>query len=174
MVWESRDLVNWSPQRSAQVSPPAAGNTWAPEAYWDSKRGVYVVFWVSKLYAANDPGHTGSSYNRMMYGFLIINSKVTSTAPPGTFFLGRPWHPGGDPAAVAQVVIRNTSLPAAVKPAPWSDMSGFSWRDARLREYHNTGPGAGNGPDRPQLTDGEADQYTVKKYLGDWNPCCRG
>ncbi|MFC0105402.1 family 43 glycosylhydrolase [Kibdelosporangium aridum] len=67
MVWESRDLVNWSTQRSVQVSPPTAGNTWAPEAYWDSKRGEYMVFWASKLYAENDPGHTGSSYNRMMY-----------------------------------------------------------------------------------------------------------
>jgi beta-xylosidase len=67
MVWESRDLVNWSTQRSVQVSPPTAGNTWAPEAYWDAKRGVYVVFWASKLYAADDPDHKGSSYNRMMY-----------------------------------------------------------------------------------------------------------
>ncbi|CAM3300964.1 family 43 glycosylhydrolase [Kibdelosporangium persicum] len=67
MVWESADLVNWSAQRSVQVSPPTAGNTWAPEAYWDDERGVYVVFWASKLYAESDPGHTGSSYNRMMY-----------------------------------------------------------------------------------------------------------
>jgi hypothetical protein len=67
MVWESRDLVNWSAQRSVQVSPPTAGNTWAPEAFWDAKRGVYVVFWASKLYAETDPGHTGTSYNRMMY-----------------------------------------------------------------------------------------------------------
>ncbi|MFD4669127.1 LamG-like jellyroll fold domain-containing protein [Lentzea sp. NPDC058450] len=67
MVWESADLRTWSRQRSVQVSPPTAGNTWAPEAFWDAKRGSYVVYWASKLYAANDPGHTGSSYNRMMY-----------------------------------------------------------------------------------------------------------
>ncbi|HUQ61961.1 family 43 glycosylhydrolase [Lentzea sp.] len=67
MVWESADLRNWSRQRSVQVSPPTAGNTWAPEAFWDAQRGNYVVYWASKLYAENDPGHTGSSYNRMMY-----------------------------------------------------------------------------------------------------------
>lgn len=67
MVWESDDLVHWSQQRSVQVAPPTAGNTWAPEAYWDAKRGDYVVFWASKLYAANDPAHTGDSYNRMLY-----------------------------------------------------------------------------------------------------------
>jgi len=67
MVWESTDLAHWSRQRSVQVSPPTAGNTWAPEAFWDAKRGTYVVYWASKLYAENDPGHTGDTYNRMMY-----------------------------------------------------------------------------------------------------------
>ncbi|MFD4635690.1 immunoglobulin-like domain-containing protein [Lentzea sp. NPDC058436] len=67
MVWESTDLRTWSRQRGVQVSPPTAGNTWAPEAFWDARRGTYVVYWASKLYAESDPGHTGTSYNRMMY-----------------------------------------------------------------------------------------------------------
>ncbi|GAA1703702.1 hypothetical protein GCM10009745_58980 [Kribbella yunnanensis] len=66
-VWESTDLVNWSEQRHVLVSPETAGNTWAPEAYWDTELQQYVVFWASKLYAADDPGHTGSTYNRMLY-----------------------------------------------------------------------------------------------------------
>ncbi|MFS8097503.1 family 43 glycosylhydrolase [Lentzea alba] len=79
MVWESTDLRNWSRQRSVQVSPPTAGNTWAPEAHWDAKRGTYVVYWASKLYAENDPGHTGNSYNRMMYA--TTRDFVTFSAP---------------------------------------------------------------------------------------------
>ncbi|NGY64743.1 family 43 glycosylhydrolase [Lentzea sp. NEAU-D13] len=67
MIWESTDLANWSRQRSVEVSPPTAGNTWAPEAFWDAKRGTYVVYWASKLFAENDPNHTGDTYNRMMY-----------------------------------------------------------------------------------------------------------
>ena len=67
MVWESTDLVNWTDQRLVKVSPDTAGNTWAPEAYYDEGLGAYVVFWASKIYAANDPGHTGSTYNKMMY-----------------------------------------------------------------------------------------------------------
>lgn len=67
MVWESRDLVNWTDQRLVQVSPDNAGNTWAPEAYWDDSLGAYVVFWASKLYADDDPDHTGSTYNKMLY-----------------------------------------------------------------------------------------------------------
>ncbi|MEV5493320.1 family 43 glycosylhydrolase [Streptomyces bobili] len=65
MVWESTDLVNWTNQRLVKVSPDAAGNTWAPEAYYDEKLGEYVVFWASKLYANAD--HSGDTYNRMMY-----------------------------------------------------------------------------------------------------------
>ncbi|MBB6550196.1 RICIN domain-containing protein [Nonomuraea rubra] len=67
VVWESTDLVNWSAPRLARVSPDTAGNTWAPEAYYDEGLGQYVVFWASKLYSAGDPDHTGTTYNRMMY-----------------------------------------------------------------------------------------------------------
>jgi beta-xylosidase len=67
MIWESTDLVHWTDQRLVKVAPDNAGNTWAPEAYWDDSLGEYVVFWASKLYADGDPEHTGSTYNRMMY-----------------------------------------------------------------------------------------------------------
>lgn len=66
-IWESTDLINWSAQRHVKISPDTAGNTWAPEAYWDETLGQYVVFWASKLYAADDPNHTGGAYNRMLY-----------------------------------------------------------------------------------------------------------
>ncbi|KFH45106.1 Xylosidase/arabinosidase-like protein [Hapsidospora chrysogenum ATCC 11550] len=66
-VWESNDLVNWSEQRHIKVAPSNAGNTWAPEAYYDEELGAYLVFWASSLYAEDDPDHTGESYHRMMY-----------------------------------------------------------------------------------------------------------
>ncbi|WP_277208792.1 RICIN domain-containing protein [Isoptericola croceus] len=102
VVWESADLVTWSQPRLELVSPPTAGNTWAPEAYWDDARGEFVVFWASKLYAESDPNHTGSSYNRMMYattsdfrtfseakvwvdpGYSVIDSTVTKH--DGTYY----------------------------------------------------------------------------------------
>jgi hypothetical protein len=67
VVWESTDLTNWSAPRLVRVSPDTAGNTWAPEAYYDESLGQYVVYWASKLYSASDPNHSGNSYNRMMY-----------------------------------------------------------------------------------------------------------
>ncbi|MFF9621053.1 family 43 glycosylhydrolase [Streptomyces griseosporeus] len=102
MVWESTDLVHWTDQRLVKVAPDNAGNTWAPEAYWDAGLGAYVVFWASKLYAADDPGHTGSTYNRMLYattkdfrtfsepkvwddpGYSVIDSTVV--AHDGTYY----------------------------------------------------------------------------------------
>ena len=107
------------------------------------------------------------------YGFLIVGSKVVSAAANASFYLGRPWHPSGDVDAIAQVVVRETVLPAAIKATPWTDMSGFSWQDARFFEYRNTGPGAGTGADRPQLTAAQAATFTAQRYLagGDgWNP----
>jgi GH43 family beta-xylosidase len=65
MVWESTDLVHWTDQRLVKVSPDSAGNTWAPEAFYDAKLGEYVVFWASKLY--DNAAHSGDTYNRMMY-----------------------------------------------------------------------------------------------------------
>ncbi|MFH9548217.1 family 43 glycosylhydrolase [Streptomyces sp. NPDC017435] len=65
MIWESTDLVHWTDQRLVKVSPDSAGNTWAPEAYYDSDLGAYVVFWASKLY--DNASHSGDTYNRMMY-----------------------------------------------------------------------------------------------------------
>ncbi|KAH6957771.1 glycosyl hydrolase [Ilyonectria sp. MPI-CAGE-AT-0026] len=66
-VWESNDLINWSAQRHVLVSPATAGNTWAPEAYYDNDLGAYIVFWASSLYAETDTAHTGSTYHRMLY-----------------------------------------------------------------------------------------------------------
>ncbi|WP_327427781.1 pectinesterase family protein [Streptomyces sp. NBC_01236] len=106
-----------------------------------------------------------STWKDNPYGFLITRSRVVSDAPAGSFHLGRPWHPGGEPDAVAQVLFRDTELPAAVKASPWTDMSGFSWKDARFAEYRTYGPGAAVSDDRPQLSDADAAGYTVANYL---------
>jgi pectinesterase len=117
-----------------------------------------------------------STWTGNPYGFLITRSRIVSDAPDGTYHLGRPWHPGGEPAAVAQVLIRDTELPAAIKSSPWTDMGGFSWQDARFAEYRNHGPGATVTADRPQLSDREARSHTVAAYLkgtDDWAPHAR-
>ncbi len=101
-IWESDDLVHWSDERLVKVSPDTAGNTWAPEAFWDRSLGAYVVYWASKIYDAADTAHSGSTYNKMMYattrdfytfsqpkvwkdpGYSVIDSTVTENN--GTFY----------------------------------------------------------------------------------------
>ncbi|MFI7700156.1 pectinesterase family protein [Nonomuraea sp. NPDC049480] len=110
------------------------------------------------------------------YGFLIYRSHLTSNAPARTVHLGRPWPAGGSATARGQVLVRESWLGQQVKDAPWTDMSGLNWRDARLSEYRNHGPGATVNADRPQLTAEQAAAFTPEKYLAGsdgWNPVRR-
>ncbi|GHD99948.1 pectinesterase [Streptomyces alanosinicus] len=104
-------------------------------------------------------------------GILITNSTVNGDVSSRSFYLGRPWHAGGDATLDPQTTVRNTTLSAAIRTAPWSDMGGFSWKNDRFAEYQNTGPGAGGASsDHPQLTPAQADQQEVTDWLGDWTP----
>lgn len=47
VVWESSDLVHWTPPRLAVVAPDDAGCVWAPEAIYDEENGDYLVYWAS-------------------------------------------------------------------------------------------------------------------------------
>lgn len=48
VIWESSDLVHWSPPRLVRVAALDAGCTWAPEAVYDEAAGDYLVCWASK------------------------------------------------------------------------------------------------------------------------------
>ncbi|MGW5770893.1 pectinesterase family protein [Streptomyces longwoodensis] len=104
-------------------------------------------------------------------GILIANSTVNGGVSDRTFYLGRPWHAGGDATLDPQTTVRNTTLSAAIKSTPWTDMSGFSWKSDRFAEYANQGPGSGPASsDRPQLTAAQAADQEVADWLGDWTP----
>ncbi|WP_210592524.1 pectinesterase family protein [Streptomyces sp. GESEQ-35] len=104
-------------------------------------------------------------------GILIDRSTVNGDVSSASFFLGRNWHPSGDATVDPQTTVRNSTLSAAIKSTPWSDMGGFSWKDDRFAEYQNTGAGAGPASgDRPQLSDAQATGQEVADWLGDWTP----
>ncbi|MEE1763268.1 pectinesterase family protein [Streptomyces sp. SP18BB07] len=104
-------------------------------------------------------------------GILINRSTVNGDVSAASFFLGRNWHPGGDTTVDPQTTVRNSTLSAAIKSTPWSDMGGFSWKDDRFAEYKNTGAGSGSASgDRPQLTDAQAADQEVADWLGGWAP----
>ncbi|MFE7442575.1 pectinesterase family protein [Streptomyces chartreusis] len=123
---------------------------------WDGSSGGYV---------------TAPSTAANRKGILIANSSVGGDVSAAGFYLGRPWHAGGDATLDPQTTVRNTTLGAAVKSTPWTDMSGFSWKDDRFAEYRNSGAGSGSAStDRPQLTDAQAAAQEVADWLGDWTP----
>ncbi|MES5821572.1 pectinesterase family protein [Streptomyces sp. RG80] len=104
-------------------------------------------------------------------GILIANSAVNGDVSAASFYLGRPWHAGGDASLDPQTTVRNTTLSAAIKSTPWTDMSGFSWKDDRFAEYKNTGAGSGSASsNRPMLTDAQAAGQEIADWLGDWTP----
>ncbi|MFJ9038380.1 pectinesterase family protein [Streptomyces sp. NPDC102406] len=104
-------------------------------------------------------------------GILINRTTISGEVSDGSFYLGRNWHAGGNAALDPQATVRNSTLSAAIKSTPWTDMSGFPWKDDRFAEYKNTGAGAGAASaDRPQLTDAQAAGQEVADWLGDWTP----
>ncbi|WP_460515125.1 pectinesterase family protein [Flindersiella endophytica] len=107
------------------------------------------------------------------HGFLFTGCRFVSDAAAGSVFLGRPWHPSSDPNTDPAVVVRDSWLGAHIGTPAWTDMSGWSWRDAEFFEYRNTGPGAATGDGRPQLTEEQAASATVASYLAGpdgWSP----
>ncbi|MEO7016242.1 MAG: glycoside hydrolase family 43 protein [Leifsonia sp.] len=52
VIWESADLVSWSPPRLAEIAPQTAGNAWAPKAYWLSDRSTWRIYFAAAIYDA--------------------------------------------------------------------------------------------------------------------------
>lgn len=67
IIWDSPDLVTWSEPRLAVVAPPNAGCAWAPEAFFDTDRGEYVVVWSSPLYSDADPERIDPAHLCVLY-----------------------------------------------------------------------------------------------------------
>ncbi|KQQ92111.1 pectin esterase [Arthrobacter sp. Leaf141] len=115
-----------------------------------------------------------STKNSNPYGFLIINSTLTSDAAAGTVSLGRPWFASSDPDAHPMAVIRDSVLGAHIAEQGWADMGGHAWNEGRFAEYNNTGPGAFVNEFHPQLSPDGAGALSVATFLGDWTPAGRG
>lgn len=47
MMWESEDLLHWSPEYALPVREPGSGCCWAPDIIKDKKTGEYVIHWSS-------------------------------------------------------------------------------------------------------------------------------
>lgn len=83
-VWESTDLVHWARTNGQNsgivVNQPAAGMTWAPEAYWDDALQSYVVFFSSRLYSDASHSNGDNLYARVFA--VLTRDFQTFTSPP--------------------------------------------------------------------------------------------
>ncbi|MEV0647108.1 pectinesterase family protein [Phytomonospora sp. NPDC050363] len=133
--------------------------------------GGIAVFHNTRVHTTRRSGSSitaASTPAERPYGFLFFQCQISGDAPAASTTLGRPWRPDGS------VVVRNSVLGAHIRAAqPWTDMSGNPWTGARFFEYRNTGAGAGSNGNRPQLTNAQALDHTVQRYLAGadgWNP----
>lgn len=102
------------------------------------------------------------------FGYVIMNSRITGNAANESYYFGRPWR------SYAQVVIMNSYLETIIKPEGWHNWNEPDREETVLyAEYKNSGPGF--QPDQrvpwaKQLTDEEAEKYTLENIFGGWNP----
>ncbi len=62
-MWESSDLLHWSPQRLIQLGDESFGCLWAPDVFFDPQQQDYVLHW-SSSHACNGYGDMGIYYSR--------------------------------------------------------------------------------------------------------------
>ena len=148
-----------------------------------------AVFEDATIEALNRPGKNPTAYVTapsthisQPFGFLFINCRILrhdDAVPAGSVKLGRPWHPGSDPEVNGSAVFRNCYMDDSVAEDGYARISGTidgrrSWfdlePDSRFFEYRSHGPGALQGPRRPQLPEAAARYYTRQGVLADWNP----
>jgi hypothetical protein len=82
VVWESEDLIRWSPPRLVEVAPKDAGCTWAPEAVYDEENGDYLVFWASTTRADDFSKHRiwaarTQDFRKFSAPFIYIDKPTT-------------------------------------------------------------------------------------------------
>lgn len=58
-VWDSPDLVHWSPPRTVTVAPENAGCAWALEAVWNQEKQAFFVFFAPYTEENGETADTG-------------------------------------------------------------------------------------------------------------------
>lgn len=111
------------------------------------------------------------TYPEQLSGFVFDQCRLTGENTGRGVYLGRPWR------AYSQVIYRNCSLGAHIRPDGWSVWNGNNNHEtAFYAEYRSEGPGA-NPNSRVgwshQLTSAEAARFASPEFLrgaDGWNP----
>ena len=145
---QSRDLINWSPQRAIEVMPNEAGvqNCWAPEVFYDDASGEFVIVWASTI-SGRFPETAGAGSGANNHRLYVIRTRdfETFSGPelqydPGFMVIdGAVFKAGERYAMVAKNETQNPPAKylfltyAATATGPWSPagppISGEEWAE---------------------------------------------
>lgn len=136
-----------------------------------------AVFDECQIHSKRDGGMltAASTPQESPFGYVFLNSKITSDEGIEGVRFGRPWRP------YSAVSFINTEIDASIAPDGWDNWGKQdNEKTARYSEYNSKGPGA-NPKQRDswttQLTPEEANQYTVQNVLkgtDGWDPARLG
>lgn len=82
VIWESVDLVSWSPPRLAEIGPQTAGNVWAPKAFWLSDRATWRIYFAAAIYSPSSSREV-QTHQRI----LMVETNDFGTFSPATPYL---------------------------------------------------------------------------------------
>lgn len=109
-----------------------------------------------------------STPREIPYGFVFLDCKLTADAGLTGISLGRPWQPN------ASVTYINCWMDAHIAVYGWHNWNNpNNEKTARFAEYESTGPGANAASRVPwsrQLSEEEAQRFSVAQVLGAWKP----
>ncbi|MFC4321303.1 pectate lyase [Litchfieldia salsa] len=132
-----------------------------------------AVFDECQIHSNRDGGMltAASTPEESQFGYVFLNSKITSDEGIEGVRFGRPWRP------YSAVSFINTDIDASIAPDGWDNWGKQANEEtARYSEYNSKGPGANSKERDPwtkQLTAKEANQYTVQNILkgsDGWDP----
>lgn len=133
VIWDSADLVHWSPPRLVKVAPDDAGCAWAPEAVYDEAKQEYLTFWASTT--ARD------HFNQQRIWAAWTKDFVTFGKP--FIYVDKPWHVIDADIVREHGIYYRFSKDEQFKSitmetstnllGPWSDVSNFSL--AKMQGY---------------------------------------
>jgi PelA/Pel-15E family pectate lyase len=132
-----------------------------------------AVFDECQIHSNRDGGMltAASTPEDSQFGYVFLNSKITSDEGIEGVRFGRPWRP------YSAVSFINTEIDASIAPDGWDNWGNQENEEtARYSEYNSKGPGANpkeRDPWTKQLTPEEANQYTVQNVLkgsDGWDP----
>ena len=117
---------------------------------------------------------TKSATAASMRGILFYKCDFTADDQiPNCVYLGRPSHPSSATEEIkCEVVFRECNLGKHIKKDGWTKSTSngveFLPENERMFEYKNAGPGS--SPERRQILDADAANYTVSAFLYGWVP----